>query len=66
MGFAMTERLHNAMRSLWGIAAGLLVRFLKNLGRNIKATGLYFLLGYRFQRYVPAETMTAVFGGNEA
>lgn len=43
---------------------------MKNLGRNIKATGLYFLLGVLlsalFQRYVPAETMTAVFGGNEA
>lgn len=48
----------------------ILLRFLKNLGRNIKATGLYFLLGVLlsalFQRYVPAETMTAVFGGNEA
>lgn len=48
----------------------ILMRFLKNLGRNIKATGLYFLLGVLlsalFQRYVPAETMTAVFGGNEA
>ncbi len=48
----------------------ILKRFLKNLGRNIKATGLYFLLGVLlsalFQRYVPAETMTAVFGGNEA
>lgn len=48
----------------------ILLRFLKNLGRNIKATGLYFLLGVLlsalFQRYAPAETMTAVFGGNEA
>ena len=48
----------------------ILLRFLKYLGRNIKATGLYFLLGVLlsalFQRYVPAETMTAVFGGNEA
>ena len=48
----------------------ILLRFLKNLGRNIKATGLYFLLGVLlsalFQRYVPAESMTAVFGGNEA
>lgn len=47
-----------------------LMRFLKNLGRNVKATGLYFLLGVLlsalFQRYVPAETLTAVFGGNEA
>lgn len=48
----------------------LLLRFLKNLGRNIKATGLYFLVGVvlsaLFQRYVPAEAMTALFGGNEA
>ncbi len=50
--------------------SNILIRFLKNLGRNIKATGLYFLLGILlsafFQRYVPAETMTTVFGGNEA
>ena len=48
----------------------LLLRFLKNLGRNLKATGPYFLFGVvlsaLFQRYVPAEAMTAVFGGNEA
>lgn len=47
-----------------------LLRFLKNLGRNIKATGLYFLLGIvlsaLFQRYVPTEAMTMLFGGNEA
>lgn len=48
----------------------ILLRFLKNLGRNIKATGLYFLIGIvlsaLFQRYVPTEAMTALFGGNEA
>lgn len=48
----------------------LLLRYLKNLWRNVKATGLYFLLGALlsalFQRYVPAEAMTALFGGNEA
>lgn len=48
----------------------LLLRFLKNLGRNVKATGLYFLFGIvlsaLFQRYVPTEAMTALFGGNEA
>ena len=48
----------------------ILLRFLKNLGRNIKATGGYFLIGIAlsalFQRYVPAEAMTALFGGNEA
>lgn len=48
----------------------ILVRYLKNLGRNIKATGLYFLIGIilsaLFQRYVPADVMTGLFGGNEA
>lgn len=48
----------------------LLLRYLKNLWRNVKATGLYFLLGALlsalFQRYVPTEAMTALFGGNEA
>jgi uncharacterized membrane protein YraQ (UPF0718 family) len=47
----------------------LLLRFLKNLWRNIKATGLYFLIGIilsaLFQRYVPAETVGALFGDNE-
>lgn len=47
-----------------------LVRYLKNLGRNIKATGLYFLIGILlstlFQRYVPSDVMTGLFGGNEA
>jgi uncharacterized membrane protein YraQ (UPF0718 family) len=42
------------------------LRFLKNLWRNIKATGFYFLTGVilsaLFQRYVPAETMTFLFG----
>jgi uncharacterized membrane protein YraQ (UPF0718 family) len=45
-----------------------LVRFLKNLGRNIKATGLYFLIGVIlsavFHRYVPEDAMTALFGRN--
>lgn len=44
----------------------LFLRFLFNLGRNIKATGLYFLLGVLlsalFQRYVPAEDFAALFG----
>lgn len=48
----------------------LFVRFLKNLLRNIKATGLYFLAGIilsaLFQRYVPQEAVTFAFGGNEA
>lgn len=48
----------------------LLLRYLKNFGRNVKATGLYFffgvLLSALFQRYVPQETVTAAFGGNQA
>ncbi len=46
------------------------MRFLKNIYRNIKATGLYFLIGILlsaiFQRYVPKEAVTFIFGGNEA
>jgi uncharacterized membrane protein YraQ (UPF0718 family) len=46
----------------------LLLRFLKNLGRNIKATGLYFLLGVVlsavFQRYVPQDAFAALFVNN--
>ena len=48
----------------------LLVRYLLNFLRNVKATGLYFLLGVLlsalFQRYVPQNVMVYVFGGNEA
>lgn len=48
----------------------LLFRFLKNLGRNVKATGWYFLAGIvlsaLFQRYVPTDVMMGLFGGNEA
>lgn len=48
----------------------LLVRFVKNLWRNVRATGLYFFLGIvlsaAFQRYVPAGIMTDMFRGNEA
>ncbi len=50
--------------------SNLLLRFLKNLGRNVKATGWYFLAGILlsalFQRYVPADLVTRLFGGNEA
>jgi len=42
---------------------------LKNLGRNIKATAGYFLLGVLlsalFQRYVPADAFASMFGKNE-
>ena len=48
----------------------LLIRYLLNVWRNIKATGSYFLFGILlsalFQRYVPQNLMTRVFGGNEA
>ncbi len=44
----------------------LLLRFLKNLGRNIKATGGYFLIGIvlsvLFQRYVPSDAFADLFG----
>ena len=47
----------------------LLIRLLKNIGRNIKATGLWFLIGVilsvLFQRYVPAELVSRLFGENE-
>ena len=46
------------------------IRYLLNFWRNIKATGLYFLVGILlsalFQRYVPQNTMINVFGGNKA
>lgn len=45
------------------------MRFLKNLGRNIKATGPMFLLGVLlsalFQRYVPADVVAGLFGDNK-
>ncbi len=48
----------------------LLIRYLLNFWRNVKATGLYFLFGILlsalFQRYVPQDVMVNVFGGNEA
>ena len=46
-----------------------LLRFLKNLGRNLKATGPMFLLSVvlsaLFQRYVPSELVASLFGENE-
>ena len=42
------------------------MRFLKNLGRNVRATAGWFLLGILlsalFQRYVPAEAFGSLFG----
>lgn len=47
----------------------LLIRLLKNFGRNVKATGLYFLIGILlsaiFQRYVPTEAFVNLFGENK-
>ena len=44
----------------------IVLRLLKNIWRNIKATGLWFLLGVAlsavFQRYVPADAMAKLFG----
>ena len=48
----------------------LMLRYLKNLWRNVKATGLYVLFGVLlsalFQRYVPSDLIAFLFGGNEA
>ena len=48
----------------------LLIRYLLNVRRNLKATGLYFLfsilLSAMFQRYVPQDLVTKIFAGNKA
>lgn len=48
----------------------MLIRYLLNVWRNLKATGLYFLFGILlsavFQRYVPQDLMVRLFGGNKA
>ena len=45
----------------------LFLRLVKNIGRNIKATGPWFLIGIAlsalFQRYVPVDSFAALFGG---
>lgn len=47
----------------------LFIRLLKNIGRNVKATGVYFLLGILlsalFQRYVPADAFANLFGNQK-
>ena len=47
-----------------------LIRYLLNVLRNVRATGPYFLFGILlsalFQRYVPQELISNVFGGSEA
>jgi uncharacterized membrane protein YraQ (UPF0718 family) len=46
------------------------LRLLKNIWRNIKATGPYFLIGIllsaAFQRYVPEDYIVNLFGSNKA
>jgi len=46
------------------------LRLLKNIWRNVKITGPYFLIGVllsaMFQRYVPEDVMVRVFGNNRA
>lgn len=51
------------------IDPNLILRFLKNLGRNIRATAPWFLFGVLlsalFQRYVPADRFAGLFGKQE-
>jgi len=50
--------------------SNIFMRYIKNVGRNIHATGFYFLLGIilsaLFARYVPEDLMTKIFAKNEA
>ena len=47
----------------------MLIRFIKNIGRNIKATAPWFAIGLivtvLYQRYVPGDLVTRLFGNNE-
>lgn len=51
------------------IDPNIIMRLLKNIWRNIKVTGPYFLLGIAlsaiFQRYIPETWMIALFGNNK-
>jgi uncharacterized membrane protein YraQ (UPF0718 family) len=51
------------------IDPNILLRLIKNFGRNVKATGLYFLIGIAlsaiFQRYVPMDVFADLFGNNK-
>jgi uncharacterized membrane protein YraQ (UPF0718 family) len=48
----------------------MLLRLLKNIWRNVKTTGPYFLIGVAlsaaFQRYIPEDWMVTLFGNNKA
>ena len=52
------------------IDKNLFLRYLKNVFRNVKATGLYFVIGIvlsaLFQIHVPEDVMVNLFGGNKA
>ena len=52
------------------VDTNLFMRYIKNVLRNLKATGPYFIVGVLlsavFNRYVPEEFLTNLFGGNEA
>ncbi len=52
------------------IHPNIFIRYLKNFGRNLKATGIYFLIGILlsalFQRYVPGELSAKLFGKKNA
>ena len=52
------------------IDKNLFIRYLKNVWRNIVATGPYFLIGIFlsavFNRYISEEMLISLFGGNEA
>ena len=52
------------------IDSNLFLRLLKNVWRNVKITGPYFLVGVllsaMFQRYVPEDVMVRIFGNNRA
>jgi uncharacterized membrane protein YraQ (UPF0718 family) len=56
-------------RSNKDVHPNLLIRLLKNIWRNIKATGIYFLIGILltavFQRYVPNEAFAKLFVGQK-
>ncbi len=49
-------------------APNMFIRLLKNIGRNIKATGLWFLIGViltaLYQRYIPQEAFASLFINN--
>lgn len=50
------------------IDPNMLIRLIKNMGRNIKATGLWFLIGIiltaLYQRYIPSEFFAGLFVNN--